>query len=266
MPEEPVITEAIREQLDNPDIFQRTLDEIEAVDKYSWSRGTMGLDFGVDWMNKAFRGLNPGLHLFAGSANVGKSSILLQLMWNIVHENQYQTEDHPRIPYCIYFSLDDTANELMPRLVALDQKITINQALFPKSLEEPAIITKREKGIQRLKDNVKFFTMMDADKGYTIEYIEETVKEYVQILETSFPEKYQVVIFVDNFHDIQVADDRYFEDNARFDFIADKLTEIANTSLIPVLCSAEFRKINLHKRPSMDDVKSTGITASATQQ
>ena len=257
-PEEPVLTKKMQEQIENPDIFQETLREIESVDKYSWSRGTMGLDFGVDWMNKAFRGLNPGLHLFAGSANVGKSSILLQLMWNIVHSNKYQNEDHPRIPYCIYFSLDDTANELMPRLIALDQKITINQALFPKSLEEPTLIQKREAGIQALKDNIEFFTMRDSNKGYSIEYIEETVREYTRILEMAYPEKYQVVIFVDNFHDIQVTDDRYFEDNARFDHVSDKLTEIANTFLIPVLCSAEFRKINVHKRPNIDDIKNTG--------
>ena len=260
-PNKPVLTEKIKEQIENPDIFQETLREIESVDEYSWSRGSMGLDFGVDWMNKAFRGLNPGLHLFAGSANVGKSSILLQLMWNIVHANQYQNEDHPRIPYCIYFSLDDTANELMPRLIALDQKITINQALFPKSLEEPTLIQKREAGVQALKDNVEYFTMRDSNKGYSIEYIEETVREYTRILEMAYPEKYQVVIFVDNFHDIQVTDDRYFEDNARFDYVADQLTEIANTYLIPVLCSAEFRKINVHKRPQIDDVKSSGKIA-----
>ena len=149
----------------------------------------------------------------------------------------------------------------MPRLIALDQKITINQALFPKSLEEPILIQKREAGIQALKDNIEYFTMRDSNKGYSIEYIEETVREYTRILEMAYPEKYQVVIFIDNFHDIQVTDDRYFEDNARFDHVSDKLTEIANTFLIPVLCSAEFRKINVHKRPNIDDIKNTGKIA-----
>ena len=263
VPNEPVLTDAMREQIENPDIFQETIDEIEAVDKYSWARGTMGLDFGVKWMNDAFRGLNPGLHLFAGIANVGKSSMLLQVMWNIIHNNQYITDDHPRMPYCMYFSLDDTANELMPRLIALDQKIEINEALFPKALEDPKLISKREKGVKKLKDSVEFFTMRDSDKGVTIEYIEHTVREYMRILESSFPDKYQIVVFVDNFHDVQVADDRFFEDNSRYDHIADRLTAIANEHMVPVLCSAEFRKINVHKRPTIDDIKSTGITASA---
>lgn len=260
-PDEPELTDSIREEIENPDIFQETLDQIESVDEYSWSRGSMGLDYGVEWMNEAFRGLNPGLHLFAGSANVGKSSILMQLKWNIVHANQYQTEDHPRVPYCIYFSLDDTANDLLPRIIALDQKITINQALFPKALKEPSIIEKREKGIQALKDNVKYFTMKDSNAGVTIEYIYETTKRYVETLEASFPDTYQVVVFIDNFHDVQVADERFFEDNARFDHVADRLTGVANEFNVPILCSSEFRKINVHKRPQIDDIKSTGKIA-----
>lgn len=259
--EKPILTDSLREKIENPDIFQQTLDEIDAVDEYSWSRGSMGLDYGVDWMNRAFRGLNPGLHLFAGSANVGKSSILLQLMWNIVHENQYQDDDHPRIPYCIYFSLDDTSNELMPRLIALDQKITINEALFPKSLDTPSIIQKRQDGLDNLKANVKYFTMMDSNKGYSIEYIEETVREYRKILESAYPDKYQLVVFVDNFHDIEVLDDRYFEDNAKYDNVAGRLTDMANEHMVPILCSAEFRKINAHKRPQIDDLKSSGKIA-----
>lgn len=261
VPEEPVITDKIKEQIENPYIFQETLDQIQSVDEYSWARGKMGLDFGVEWMNDAFRGLNPGLHLIAGGPNVGKSSILLQLMWNIIENNREGTEDKPRIPYCMYFSLDDTANELMPRLIALDQLITINEASFPKSLESPKMIKRREEGLKTLRSNVEYFTMRDADKGTTIEYIEETVKEYQRVLETSFPDKYQVVVFIDNFHDVQVADDKYFEDNKRYDHIADRLTAIANENNVPLLCSAEFRKVNVYKRPSMDDVKSTGKIA-----
>ena len=62
--------------------------------------------------------------------------LLLEIMRRVIRENQYQSEDHPKKAYCMYFSLDDSNNELMPRLIASDQRITINQALFPKTLND----------------------------------------------------------------------------------------------------------------------------------
>ena len=189
-----------------------------------------------------------------------KSAFLLEVSRRVTEKNQFQTEDHPKKAYCMYFSLDDSMNELMPRMIASSQRITINQALFPKTLDgKPIIKEKRERGIQALRENAEFFSMHDATEGQTVQYIEAVLAKRHQELELIAPDEYQIVVFIDNFHDIMVDDSvrGLTEDNARFDFISGRLNELAITYNVPIICSAEFRKISTMKRPAEDDIKST---------
>ncbi len=254
-----ILTDPVKHFIQNPPFIQHMLDTIDKVDQYAWNRGTMGLKTGFKGLDEAFRGLNTGLILFAGGSNAGKSAMLLQLAWAVANQNQYIDEDHPKMAFCLYFSLDDSNNELMPRIVAIDQHIEINAALFPKNCKgQPALLDKREKGWERMRDNVRFLAMHDAENGSSIERIEQTIRNYEQALEQMAPGQYRLVIFIDNFHDISVEASGYSEENARFDFISDKLNKIAIDFDCPILCSAEFRKINVNKRPQLDDIKSTG--------
>lgn len=184
--------------------------------------------------------------------------MLLHVMWNVILNNQFITDKHPKKAFCLYFSLDDTNNELMPRIIAMDQKIKINQVLFPSSVHSKTVLDKREAGIQKLKENVQFFAMKDANNGSSIERVEELIIEYREMLEQMAPNEYQLCAFIDNFHDLTTTEPGYQEDNARFDYISGKLTDIANEHLIPMMCSAEFRKISTHKRPEEADIKSSG--------
>lgn len=259
VPEAPVLTEGMMNYIQNPPFVSEMIKKIEEVDLYAWNRGTTGLDFGFENLNKAFNGLNTGLMLFAGGSNTGKSAVLLQLMWQIIKKNQHITEDHPKKAFCLYFSLDDSNNELMPRVVAIDQKMQINQVLFPKSHEkEPIVMQKREEGIQQLKENVRYFAMKDANDGSSIEHIERSMHSYQEQLEMMAPGEYRLVVFIDNFHDITVETPGYAEDNARFDYVSGRLNELAIEYDAPMICSAEFRKINTNKRPNLEDIKSTG--------
>lgn len=72
VPESPILPDSVREHIQNPPFIQEMKDKIDAVDAYAWARGSMGLDFGFESLNKAFNGFNPGLHLVAGGANTGK--------------------------------------------------------------------------------------------------------------------------------------------------------------------------------------------------
>lgn len=189
-----------------------------------------------------------------------KSMLLLEMMRRIINHNQYQSEDHPKKAYCIYFSLDDSNNELMPRMVASDQGITINQALFPKTLKDkPVIAKKRQQGIENLKQNAPFFSMFDAENGQSIQRIEQTIATIHSELELVFPNEFQMVVFIDNFHDITYdMESGFMEENQKYDYTAGRLNELAIEYDMPVICSAEFRKINALKRPLNDDVKSSG--------
>ena len=235
----------------------KMLKTIDEVDEYSWNRGEIGgLDWGFESFNKAFEGLNTGVHLVAGQSNVGKSGIMMQMAWQIAQANQVPTEKQPRKAFVLYFSLDDSNNELLPRLVAIDQKIPINAVRFPKKYQDNQhFMSRREIGLQNLKDSVMYINMMDVNEGSDIEHIEATAERYANELE-KIDENYQIVLFIDNFHDVTVGSVNFGADgNGKYDYIADQLSRIATKFDCPIVCTAEFRKLNGNRRPKLDDIR-----------
>lgn len=242
---------------DTPDFMMRMLNTIKEMDEYSWKRGEMGgMDWGSEQLNKALEGLNTGVHLFAGQSNVGKSGIMMQLAQQIAKCNRVIDEKHPKKAFVLYFSLDDTANELLPRFIAIDQKIPINAVRFPKKFQQDQnFMERREIGIRNLKDITPHFALMDANMGTDIEFIEETSKKYAFEL-AKLDEDYQIVLFIDNFHDITTKDTR-MDNNTKYDFLAGELSRIATQLDCPIVCTAEFRKLNGNRRPQLDDIRET---------
>lgn len=237
---------------------ERMLRTIEEVEEYSWNRGELGgLDWGYETFNSAFEGLNTGVHLIAGQSNIGKSSLMLQLAWQVAISNKEPTEGRPKKAFVLYFSLDDSNNELIPRFVAIDQRIPINVVRFPKKYQHNATyMEKRQAGLENLKDTVDHINMMDVNAGSDIEFIEKTMNEYYLELERIDP-AYQLVVFIDNFHDITIGDEkmRSKSGNEKYDHIADQLTKIATIYDCPIICTAEFRKLNGNRRPIVDDIR-----------
>lgn len=240
-----------------PFFKSKMLGTIREVKNYSWSRGEIGgLDWGVEQFNKAFEGLNTGVHLIAGQSNVGKSGICMQLAWQIAKANREITEHRPRKAFVLYFSLDDNNNELLPRLIAIDQKIPINAVRFPKKYEDNEhYMARLELGYMALEEMVMHINMMDVNEGSSIEHIEATTEKYALELQKIDP-AYQIVIFVDNFHDITVDSKSFGTDsNQKYDYIADQLSRIATKFDCPIICTAEFRKLNGNRRPKLDDIR-----------
>lgn len=240
--------------------FYRTKmsDTIDAVEEYSWNRGEMGgLDWGFPSLNKAFEGLNTGVHLVAGQSNIGKSSFMLQLAWQVSQSNQIPTAEKPRKAFVLYFSLDDSNNELLPRLVAIDQRIPINVVRFPKKYQDNATyMQKRAEGVIKLRESVDYINMQDVNSGSDIEFIQETMETYHVELQKEDP-TYQLVVFIDNFHDITIGDEKLRSKSGgeKYDHIADMLTKIATKYDCPIVCTAEFRKLNGNRRPTVDDIR-----------
>lgn len=240
-----------------PSFKTRMLETIDAVNEYSWSRGEIGgLDWGYESFNKAFEGLNTGVHLIAGQSNVGKSGMCIQLAQQIAKANQITTPQKPKKAFVVYFSLDDSNNELLPRLVAIDQKIPINAVRFPKKYKDDLhFMERREIGFTNLKALTDHIAMHDVNDGSDIEYIEESADKYFMELQ-KVDEDYQIVLIIDNFHDITVRDIKFGSDaSGKYDHIADLLTKLATRLDCPIICTAEFRKLNGNRRPTLDDIR-----------
>ena len=259
-----ITPDLIKEVAGDTEPFFRTemLQTINDVEEYSWSRGEMGgLDWGFESLNKAFEGLNTGVHLIGGQSNIGKSSFMMQIAWQVAKSNRYTTEQKPRKAFVLFFSLDDNNNELLPRLVAIDQRIPINVVRFPKKYEDNATyMEKRALGVQALKESVDYINMKDVNCGSDIEYIEATMEKYHVELQKIDP-AYQLVVFIDNFHDITIGDEKLRNKTGgeKYDHIADQLTKICTRYDTPMVCTAEFRKLNGNRRPTVEDLRDLKI-------
>jgi replicative DNA helicase len=208
-------------------------------------------------MNEAFEGLNPGLILVGGQSNIGKSGFMMQLGQQIAYANQEVTDKKPKKAFVLFFSLDDNFVELAPRFIAIDQKIPINVVKSPKKYlnSAPEHLERREVGLNRFNELTNHFALQDANDGTDLEYISETAERYAFEL-SKIDENYQLVVFVDNFHDVTVRDIKFGSDtNSKYDHIADGLSKLATKLDCPVICSAEFRKLNGNRRPVLDDIR-----------
>lgn len=225
-------------------------DAINGMDEYSWKRGVQGgLDFGFPQLTQAFEGLTTGLLLVAGGANTGKSAIMLQMAWQI-------TQANPDKAVCLYFSLDDNINDILPRVIAMDQKIPINAVSKPAKYEHMTdLMGRRTTGIRKLIDSAGWFNMIDSSMGSSIEYIKRTTEKYHAEVKAAGK---QLVVFIDNFHDVTTDDQRLNADTKlKYDHIATVLSDMCTVMDIPILCTAELRKLNGNRRPAVDDVRET---------
>ncbi|WP_187422239.1 DnaB-like helicase C-terminal domain-containing protein [Neomoorella thermoacetica] len=208
---------------------------------------------GFPLLDQYTEGLQPGLILVGGQSNSGKTAFLSQIAW--------QMATHPKNnAYVLFFSLDDMAFDVLPRIVACDQQIPINAVKIPKKYkDDPEITRKREMGIKRLIDHVKHFKIYDQVNGQSdIKFIEETIKRHLVELEAAGDNR-RMAVFIDNFYDIDAIDvpETRTSNNAKYEYIAEELDRIAQVYQIPVVCSAEFRKLNGNKRPTLDDIRET---------
>lgn len=242
-----------------PDVISEMTTIIDDMDQYTQHRGEIGgLDWGIDCFNTAFEGLNPGLALIAGSPNTGKSCLCLDMAWQIAHAN---TTTKPA--YVLYVSLDDSVKEILPRVIAMDQRIPISIVSKPrKYANDPnamPYLLRREEGIRRLKESVNHFKIIDpvyypgCDQ---IEHIEHIVTSHIDELQ-SFDPNYQLVLFVDNFHDMGTTMNFHNDDNGKYDYISDKLSKLATLYDLPIICTAELRKSNGTRRPVLEDIRET---------
>lgn len=231
------------------DYEKEMLDIIDNVEKYNWNRCSLGgLTFADEALDKAFNGLQPGIYLIAGQPNIGKSIFLLRLAWNVAMNNENV--------YVLYFSLDDPDIAVLPRIMAMDQQIPIELGKIPERyLNSQALMNRRALAVQRLKDSVNRFKVLDGKFGYSIDHIVSTTMAHKAMLEAKGSNK-QLCIFIDSIYDI-TCDLNFTNDNARLSYVAQELARLYKTHQIPIVGTGHLKKINDTRRPISDDLKDT---------
>lgn len=155
----------------------------------------------------------------------------------------------------IDITLDDTKFEKLCRLIAHITGIPINVVKVAGLHKEknPSIYKNTTAAFQVIKKNIEKYEIVDGAQAGTIgaltEFIRHRVVDY-----RSLEEPWQVVVFIDSFHDL-IPDVKVTSDTAKYDYLAQAISDLANELDIPIVCTAELRKLNGQRRPVPDDIR-----------
>ena len=218
-------------------------------------------------LNNKLEGLEEGLYIFAGESNSGKTAIMTNIIWSFCKNKENKLLG-------VYYSLDDNTDEVIPRLIAMNQMIPISVGSKPNryqsyidehfdtdNAEEGALVgkyeeylEKRKKGLQELRDSNKEFIIFDRSSIRNLEQLLDHAKK-IQNYVKSFDEENNIIIAIDSLADLTI-DRKFNSDKERVDYVAMKIKEAANCDLkVPVFTSYHVRKLNHQGRPTLDDIK-----------
>ena len=234
---------------DLSDYEKEQWDTLNAFEEKAWSDSNRGLATGFDGIDAALEGLQTGFHIVGGDSNIGKTSFMSQMAWGVTVNNRDDV-------YVIDFSLDDPMLDKVSRVIAAGQKVLINAVKTPKKYKQyPNMLKRRAAGLKMLREMVDCYKSYDMEHGTDIELIRETIERHIIELKAA-GEKRKVVVFIDNFHDLTTtSSEAKGSDKAKYDYLAQAVSDMATQLDIPVVCSAEFKKLNGFRRPSIDDIR-----------
>lgn len=170
-----------------------------------------------------------------------------QMAWNVAELN----ED----AYVMDFSLDDPLQDKLSRVIGCSGKVLINAVKNPKGYTDyPLMLARRAQTLNKLRQRVDRYQAYDATDGTDIEVIEEEIKRMAIELEAQGSNR-RLVVFIDNLHDLTIASQPSLVGKEKYDVIAQWCADLAIQYNIPLVCTAEMKKINGDRRPILDDIR-----------
>lgn len=242
------------------DFFATSKSDYENFDKRAWAKGDGYKIPNYPEMEDKLEGLESGLYIFAGESNSGKSALMMNLLKDIC-----TCKDNKL--YGVYYSLDDSKEEIIPRIISMEQNIPISVSSKPQryknmieQCDDDSIqlyqdyLDKREVGLEKLKNESNLFKIEDSNKiKNQKDLINHIIK--VQTFVKSIDPDMNIIIAIDSIKDIRL-DFNTNSDNAKSEWIATFVKkEIAVALDIVVFASCHLRKLNGNRRPTVDDLK-----------
>ena len=201
--------------------------------------------------------------MFARQSNHGKSAFALSLAWD------YMSCPENRL-YLIYFSLDDTANDIYPRIISMNEDIPISVASKPVMYEHKRdddymnaeyyteLLNKGQAGAEQLIELGEKFTLLD---GTDITCGEDILVKCEQIKTAIRTEdrRANIIVVIDSLMDIEWRDKSFKSDKELNDYTAKQIKKWSVEILdCPIFGTLHLRKIDQNRRPMISDVKESG--------
>lgn len=242
--------------------FDTTEEDYTSFDSYSWSKGKGYNCPNFPIFNEKMEGLEDGLYLFAAESNMGKSALMSNLIWD------YCTNPNNNL-FGIYFALDDTKNEMIPRLVSMLELIPISVCSKPSRYQEKIDngeenssvykewLQKREHGLQTLKELKNRFKLEDAEKLDCGEKILDYCKKLKDFLQ-GYDSNTNLIIGIDSLFDLNFTSKNFKSDKEKNEYIAQEIKRWAKVEIkAPIFGTIHLRKID-KRRADISDVKESG--------
>ena len=160
------------------DFFENMKLDIDSFEKDAWANKTGYVSPNFPSFGDALEGWTAGFYVFAGPSNHGKTA----LMTNIQHD--LCTYPANKL-FGIYYSLDDTRNRVIPRIIAMRENIPISIVSKPGRYQQmvdeghPDAISiqeqldRRKAGLENLKYDSNKLVIFESEDVELIEDIYE---------------------------------------------------------------------------------------------
>lgn len=242
---------------------KRNQDRVRQFQKKARSRGTGYRCPNFPMFDDAMEGLQSGLFMFAGESNSGKTALAASLAWD------YMANEENNL-YLIYFTLDDTADDLYPRIISMNKDIPISVSskpmLYEKRRDEGDAniiiyddwLKKGEEGADQLIELGEKLTILDGTDISCGEEILERCKDIKALIRTE-NRKANILVVIDSLMDIEWREKSFKSDKELNDYTAKQIKKWAVEILdCPIFGTLHLRKIDQNRRPTIADVKESG--------
>jgi hypothetical protein len=239
---------------------KQTRELIEQAAKNRRGRGVHGgITLGTDrfyQLNKNWGGIDVGTHLIAADTNIGKSSLLRMMAWDIIQNN-------PKV-HVRFYTLDDGEEYFFDCFLAQAAKVPINAVhkpeafeakwddLDPRHKEAKRIVARGEEMYKKFLrgDYLRQFSFIGIDTLESAEW--SRIRDDIKAFKSTLPEDMKLVVCIDNFHDVEIEAGNS-DLNERTEQVAIQVDRLAKEEQIVFLGTAELKKNN-QRRPILDDI------------
>lgn len=234
---------------DSQDEFETFMrNRLDKFENDSWTYETNILDSGFDNINRVLEGgIKPGFYIIAADSNVGKSILQQQLGRQIAERNENAM--------VLDFSLDDAVDDRLSRGIASYSKVIINSVKNPNKYSQyPNMLLRRLHGLTFFRNIVDRYIVFDSEDGTDIEFIEEKIIKAKINADMKNIDK-RIVVLIDGFHDLTIKAHPNYQDNQKYEYLATAIANLAKQYNIPIICTAEIKKVNGAFRPMPDHIR-----------
>lgn len=176
----------------------------------------------------------------------------------------------PNKLFGVYYSLDDSKQEVIPRIIAMEQQIPIASASKPKRFENmmnecdndntilyQSYLEKRQAGLDKLRSEANIFKIEDSNKIKSSTDLRNHMIK-MQTYVKSIDSEMNIIVAIDSINDIKLDSKEFGKiesSTKRIEEVAKFVKEMTVELDIIIFSSTHLRKLNGNRRPTVDDLK-----------